>query len=256
MTRLIVWGAGELGSRVGQLWVRAGGKAIGLTQSNRRHDALKAAGIEPRLGSPAGLLHPNDALLLSLPGHATQREAVESLRSIAPPARTAFVSTTGYYGLPRGVVNEKTPRGEGDRAASIEVAEQVFFAWTGNNGVVLRFGGLYGPDRGPFAALRRKGTARFGPPNKTLALIHYDDAAAAIVAALQDSQPQPVYLAVTPPCPTRQEFYTAACDQLSLAPPAFDDPLPYPPAIFDVSLLRRDLLPMPAHPDWRDLLQT
>ncbi len=256
MNRLITWGAGELGGRVGRLWVQAGGQATGLTRSEQRHDALTAAGIEPRLGSPADLLRPDDALLFALPGHATQREAVETLSGVAPPARAVFISTTGYYGLPQGSINEQTARGQSERAASIAAAEQTFFEWAGEAGVVIRLGGLYSRERGPFAALRRRGyVARSGPSNKTLALIHYDDAATALLAALSHLQPQPLYLAVTPPCPTREEFYTAACARLDLPPPTFDAPLPHPPARFDVSLLRRDLLPSPAYPDWRAILK-
>lgn len=256
MTRLITWGTGELGGRVGKLWVQTGGQAIGLTQSDQRHEALQAAGIEPRIGSPAELLQPDDVLLFALPGHARQQEAVEALSSMAPPIRAIFISTTGYYGLPKGIITEQTPPGEGERPASITAAEQAFFDWAGANGVVIRLGGLYSRERGPFSALRRRGkVSRSGPSNKTLALIHYDDAATAIVAALSHPQPQPVYLAVTPPCPTREAFYTAACARLGLPPPTFGDPLPHPPAIFDVSLLRRDLLPKPAYPDWQAMTE-
>ena len=252
--RLIIWGAGELGSRVGYLWRQAGGPVIGFTQTNKRHAELRSAGIKPKLGSPRDLLRPGDGLLFSLPGHASQRQSVQFLAAISPPARAVFISSTGFYGLPAGVVNERTPAGEGNRPAAIEAAEQDFFNWAGDSGVIIRLGGLYGPGRGPFAALARRGTARFGPPNKTLPLIHSDDAAAAIVAAFMHPSPQPVYLAVIPPCPTRREFYTAACKQLDLSPPAFDELLPYPPVTFDVRLLQRDLLPDPGHPDWRESL--
>lgn len=252
--RLIIWGAGDLGSRVGYLWRRAGDPVIGLTQTAHRHARLRAAGIEPRLGSPKDLLRPNDALLFALPGHLTQGQAVESLATISPPARTVFISSTGFYGLPAGIVNENTPSGEGDRAAAIAVAEQVFLNWAGNGGVIIRLGGLYGPGRGPYAALARRGTARFGPPNRTLPLIHYDDAATAVGAALKHPSPEPVYLAVSPPCPTRRQFYLAACARLKLDPPTFDEPLAQAAAVFDVAQLRRDLLPAPAHPDWREAL--
>jgi len=258
MRRLIIWGAGQLGSTVARLWLQAGGPVVGLTQTTTRHAALQAMGAEPALGSPVGLLAPNDALLMSLPGHKTQREAIETLlrSNTPPPARTVLISTTGYYGTaPQGVINEESPQGQGERSASIAGTEQAFLNWAGSTGVILRLGGLYGLGRGPIYALARRGAPKILPPNKALALVHYTDVAAAVCAALQHASPETVYLCVTPPCPTREEFYRLACQKLELPEPVFADPLPHPPAGYDVSRLRRDLLPEPAYPSWRAALE-
>lgn len=257
MSQLLIWGAGELGLRVARCWLKTEGVAIGYTNTTARHAALNAAGIEPRLGSPAGQLHPDSTLLLSLPGHTTQQQAVQQLidQHIPAPARAVFLSVTGYYGSQTGFINEDTPPGDGSRPASIAQAEQLFLDWAGPTGVILRLGGLYCDGRGPFSALaRRGGASRAAPPDKTMALIHYADAATATCAALRHPTPEPVYLAVTPPCPTRQEFYRAACQKLSLPEPDYSPPLELPPTQFDVSRLRRDLLPAPAYPDWRAAL--
>jgi hypothetical protein len=61
-------------------------------------------------------------------------------------------------------------------------------------------------------------------------------------------------LAVTLPCPTRQEFYRAACQVLELDEPVFAPPSGQPPAQYDISRLRRDLLSQPVYPDWRAAL--
>ncbi len=155
----------------------------------------------------------------------------------------------------QGMVNEDTPPGDDPRSASIAATERAFNAWTAGNGVVLRLGGLYSRGRGPMSGLARRGAPRLRPPDKALALIHYDDAAAAVNAGLQHPQPENVYLAVTPPCPTRQEFYELACRLLGLPAPGFAPPLGQPPATFDVTRLRRDLLPKPAYPDWHAALE-
>jgi nucleoside-diphosphate-sugar epimerase len=104
------------------------------------------------------------------------------------------------------------------------------------------------------SALRRRGVAPEGAPNRTLALIHYDDAATATLAALRHPAPQATYVGVVPPCPTRLEFYMRACEVANLPEPGFTSPLPHPPAEYDVTRLTRDLLPEPEHPDWRDAL--
>jgi nucleoside-diphosphate-sugar epimerase len=252
--RLVVWGAGELGGRVGARWAQEGKPVLGLTQSPTRHDELRRCGIEPHIGQATHLLTPADVLLLALPGSVKQQAAVASLTDTAPPARAVLISSTGYYGTPNGSVNEATPRGNTARAMAIEAAELAFRAWIGTHGVVLRLGGLYCHGRGPLAALVRRGTAPSSPPDATLALIHYDDAATAALAALRHTTPEPTYIGVVPPCPTRHEFYLCACRLAGLPEPVFAAPLGHPPAAYDITRLQRDLLPAPAHPDWRDAL--
>jgi nucleoside-diphosphate-sugar epimerase len=258
MSKLVIWGAGELGGRVARLWRQNEGPAVGFTQSLRRHATLQKLGVEPRLGSPIEYLAHHDVLLLALPGHKTQLKAIETLieNHIPPPTRAVLSSTTGYYGPSiQGVVNEDTPRGDGIRPASIAATEQAFESWAGDSGVILRFGGLYSRNRGPVPALARRGALLLRPPDKSMALIHYDDAALATYAALQRPVPENLYLGVTPPCPTRQEFYELACRLLGLLKPNFGPPLGCAPASYDVTRLRRDLLPKPAYPDWHAALE-
>lgn len=253
--RLVVWGAGELGGRVAAAWAQQRQPVVGITQSTTRHDALRQHGIEPYVGSAADRLTPEDTLLLALPGNAKQKAAVEALIYTPVPTRAVLISSTGYYGTPQGRVNEETPRGETAHAMAVEAAELVFRAWAGERGIVLRLGGLYRRGRGPMNTLLRRGATPSGSPNRTLSLMHYADAASATLAALQHAALEPTYVGVVTPCPTRQEFYLSACQLAGLPEPDFDAPLPHAPADYDVTRMRRDLLPHPAHPDWRDALK-
>jgi nucleoside-diphosphate-sugar epimerase len=253
--RLIIWGAGELGGRVAAHWIRAGGEVVAFTRTPGRHGQLQSLGIEAHTGAPIELLRPEDRLLLALPGHENQQAAVAQLVELQPPRRVVFISSTGYYSAPSGMVDEATPPGLEERAQAIAAVESAFQDWAGDRGVILRCGGLYRPGRGPLSSLQRRGKAPLGPPDRTLALIHYDDAALATFHALRREEVEPVYLAVTPPCPTRREFYTAASAVLGLPMPAFTDPLHLAPADYDVSHLRRDLLPAPQYPDWTAALE-
>jgi len=199
---------------------------------------------------------PDDVLLIALPGNANQKAAVEALQQTPPPSRAVYISSTGYYGTPVGRVDAQTRRGDTQHAIHIEAGEQAFRTWAGPCGVVIRFGGLYRAGRGPMSALMRRGTAPEGAPNRTLALIHYTDAAKATLAALRHPAPDTTYVGVVPPCPTRQEFYRQACALAGLPEPVFTPPLPHPPAEYDVTRLVRDLLPKPDHPDWHDALES
>jgi nucleoside-diphosphate-sugar epimerase len=254
MTRLIIWGAGTLGARVGARW--ASGPVVGFTASERWHAHLRDLGVVPMIGAPLAILARDDVLLLALPGHQAQHEAVMLLRDagVPPPRRAVLIGSVGCYEPAGPQVDENTPVGTTRRARAIAAAEADFRAWAGPRGVVLRLGGLYGLERGPFHAFQRKRAIPHKPAHSTLSLIHYDDAATATLAALQRADVAPTYVCVTPPCPTRAEFYTAACARLGLPAPHFPDETGHL-TNYDVRLLRRDLLPAPEYPDWHDSLR-
>ena len=255
MTRVVVWGAGELGAPIALRAAREGRSALAFTRSTDRHAALQAGGVVAHIGDAAPHLRPDDLLLLCVPGHEALSACVRALATLgATAARAVYISSTGYYGGPAGPVDEGTPPGTDTHAQGIAAGEALFRAWAGPGGVVLRCGGLYRRGRGPMSALAKRGAPPLGPPDRTLALIHYEDATEAAWCALHHPAPQPTYLAVTPPCPTRREFYMAACVVLGLDLPSFGPALGLPPAEYNTARLRADLLPSAGHPRWQAAL--
>jgi nucleoside-diphosphate-sugar epimerase len=255
MARLVVWGAGELGAPVALRSAAAGTRTLGFTRSEDRHETLRAGGVEARTGSAALEVCDDDRLLLCVPGHEALTACVRALAQAgARPARAVYISSTGYYGLASGRVDEDTAPGLDAHAQSIAAGEALFRAWAGERGVVLRFGGLYKRGRGPLSALAKRGRPPLGPPDRTLSLIHYDDAAESTWCALHHPTPAPTYVGVVPPCPTRRDFYVAACVVLGLDLPSFDAALGLPLADYDTRRFQADLLPTPTHPRWQAAL--
>ncbi len=252
--RLIVYGCGTLGTLTAAHFGLAGGTVVAFTRTETRHAALRAAGHHAQTGSPATTLVPEDTLLIAVPGAAALREALETLAPLPAPHRAVLISSTAYYGQVFGTVDEATPPGQDERAQDTANVEHHFRAWAGENGVILRTGGLYQRGRGPLSALRQSGRAPLGPPDRTLPLIHYEDAALAAYHALVHGQPEAVYVSVVTPCPTRRDFYDAATTILELPAATYDAPLKLQPAVYDNSRLRRDLLPVPRHPRWQECL--
>ena len=251
--RLVVVGAGDVGGEVARRWVEAGGSAVGVTATTARHEALAADGVEPTTGDPRRTIRAGDAVLLSTPGGSSQAAVATGLVG-CPVVRAVMTGTTGIHGRARGTVREDAPVGGTDRARSAAAAETAFRRWA-PEGVILRLGGLYRRGRGPLQPLLRRGAPPPGPPDRPLALIHRDDAVTAILAALVHPRPAPVYLAVTPPVPSREDFYRRACTRHGLPDPTFTPGDGAGQVTFDVALLRRDLLPTPAHPDWREAVE-
>lgn len=251
--RLVVVGAGEIGGAVAARWVQEGDTAVGLTRTASRHPALRAAGVEASTEDPLRVIRPDDHVLLSIAGSNAQREMAEHLHG-TPCARLVMTSSTGFYGHPDGVVDARTPAGDTDRAMAAEAAEAMARSWAASVGarpVVLRFGGLYRTGRGPVSALLRRGSAPAGPPDRILPLVHQDDAVSATLAALRHPAPFETYIVVTPPLPTRAGFYRLACERHGLEAPEFTQ-AEGRTARFDARAMRHDLLPEPAHPDWRE----
>lgn len=96
------------------------------------------------------------------------------------------------------------------------------FAAGGDSGVVLRFGGFYGPDAFTSDMLRmaRMGWAALpGKPEAFVSPITQDDAAGAVVAALD--VPSGIYNATDDEPLTRRDFFDAIATTLRIKPPKF-----------------------------------
>ncbi|MBV72192.1 MAG: hypothetical protein CMH52_12765 [Myxococcales bacterium] len=253
MTRCVIWGAGELGGRVGRLAIGEGYDVHAYTATTSRHSDLQSAGIKTSVGDPPPF-EPTDLVLLSIAGTDSLHEAIKRVVAHAPPKRIILTSSTGYYHSRAGIIDAESEAGESPRAQKIAAMETAFQLWAKDAGVILRLGGLYRIGRGPMSAYQKKKNIPPGPPNKVLALIHYDDAAQATFAAMTRADPKPHYIVVSSVCPTRQEFYLAASVLLGLPIPSFGKPMLGPPMDYDTQHMELDLLPAPSHPRWQTAL--
>jgi nucleoside-diphosphate-sugar epimerase len=90
--------------------------------------------------------------------------------------------------------------------------------------VVLRFAGIYGPDR----LLRRRQQLASGEPfagdaGKWLNLVHVEDGADAVLLAESRGVPGETYNVADGEPVTRRDFYTLLAELLGTAPPKFDE---------------------------------
>ena len=239
---LVVFGAGELGGRVAESWVNRGGRCQAVTLTTQRHEALRMSGIETCLANVFNAPDAAQYWVFATPGSTRQLEAVQRCMKAVKPMRAVFCSSTVLFR------SQSTERKEAARRAEAE-----FQQWAGEAGTILRFGGLYRTGRGPFAALQKGRIPAPGPGNRWLPLIHYDDAATAILNALQLPSPDPWYAVVTDPIPTRRAFYAAASQRLGVDIP-FSEDIERPELALELDRTRRDLLPNARHPHWTGAL--
>jgi nucleoside-diphosphate-sugar epimerase len=242
MTCLVV-GCGYLGRRVGRVLIDRGEHVYGVTRGESGAAALAAIGIEPVL---ADVLDPNS--LARLPrtervvyavgydrtsGSSLRSVYVDGLRNFLPnlAGRLVYVSSTGVYsGNECGWVDEDSPAEPATESGRACLdAERLAAKGCDGRGldlVIVRFSGLYGPGRVFRRADLEQGRPIPGDPEGVLNLIHVDDAAAAVVAALDRGVSGRVYLASDDRPVLRREYYELAASYLGAPPPRFVPPAP------------------------------
>jgi nucleoside-diphosphate-sugar epimerase len=245
VTTLII-GCGYLGQRVGSLLGRSGELVYGSVRSLERAAVIAGLGIKPVV---ADILEPGS--LRDFPVTDRVFYCVGFDRSAAAAMRTVYVdgllnvldqlwpsvsrfvyaSSTGVYGQTNGEwVDEASPTHPHHESGRLSLeAEELVRDWAESPGrsaaaVVLRFAGLYGPNRIVRRALLERGGNIPGDPEKFLNLIHVDDAARAAVAALMTDAPEPLYVICDDRPVTRREYYSVVARIVGAPEPRFEPP--------------------------------
>lgn len=203
---IVIAGCGYLGKAVATRLRQEDHRVIGVTRTDDSAAALAAEGFEARVGDIA-----EPAFVASLPaaevvihcaasgrggGPAEYRrvfvEGVGRFQELQPAARLIFTSSSSVYSQIDGSwVTEESPA-EPDRATGrlLREAEALVLA---AGGAVMRLAGLYGPGRSVLLKNFLIGEAQIDvrtdppvtPDGRWINQIHRDDAAAALIWALQ-----------------------------------------------------------------------
>ena len=217
--RVLIAGCGYVGLALGADLVRRGHTVFGLRRSPEAAHELAAAGLLPLV---ADLAQP--AALAALPGpfdwvvqcaaagggglEDYRRVYLEGTRNLiaalagAPLQKFVYTSSTGVYGQNDGaLVAETHPTEPASATGRVLVeAERIVLAAAHQRrfpAVLLRVAGIYGPERGYYLRQFLNHEARLeGAGDRYLNMIHRDDVAGAIQAALQDARPGEIYNAV------------------------------------------------------------
>lgn len=245
--RLII-GCGYLGQRVARTWRQAGHRTWVMTRREERAAELRQDGFEAFVGDvvdwdAAEELPRFEAVLYAVgfdrSGKYDRREVyVNGLANMLSKLsgrfdRLVYVSSTSVYGqTDGGWVDEETdcePLTESGRVC-LE-AEQVVqsLAASAATTIILRLAGIYGPGR----LLRRveqvmRGEPLAGQPQAWLNLIHVDDAALAVDAAVKSADASGTYLVSDGSPVTRRDYYSTLAELLAAPLPPFDETLAAP----------------------------
>lgn len=224
---LLIVGAGMLGRFIAAEWqkLHPNAKIIGETRTETHHEELSKIGISPALANSTEEVPPQMAFCAPPSGATDYPEAVrEAFARAAPETRVVFTSSGSVHGTAE-FITEATPTGDDGRAGVLAAAERN--TTDHPNGLVVRLSGLYTLDRGAHSYWLKTGVVK-APAEGTLNLIHYADAAHAVVLAIlakRDnvySWPKRTLLAAARKYVTRKQ-----CCEVALRHPIFSEmPMP------------------------------
>lgn len=232
---VLIFGCGYLGRRAAARWLAAGKTVAALTRRNA--DALSAQGITPILGD---VLDP--ATLRSLPRAGTvlyaiglDRSAGRTMRevyveglshvleSLPQPDRFLHVSSTSVYGQTDGDwVNEDAPTEPVEDSGKVVLEAERTLRAKLPEAIVLRFAGIYGPDRLLRKQALLKGEPLVGDCEKWLNLIHVADGVDAILAAEAKGSLGATFNIADGEPMSRRDFYTHWARMLDAPPAQFE----------------------------------
>lgn len=231
----LIVGCGYLGRRVAARWLAAGRRVAALTRRNA--ETLAALGIEPiqgdvldpgslkQLPRARTLLH---AVALDRTTGKTMREVhVHGLGNIldyAPrPQRFIHVASTGVYGqVDGGWVDEAAAAEPVEESGKIVREAEELLRSKRPDAIILRFAGIYGPDRFLRKQAIRNGERLGGDAERWLNLVHVDDGADAVIAAETRGVPGETYNIADDAPATRRDFYTRLAELLEAPPARFE----------------------------------
>ncbi len=240
MVRL-VFGCGYLGQRVATRWLAEGTPVYAVTRSERRAQLLRQIGLQPIV---ADVTRPET--LLDLPAVNTvlfavgfdrnsddtiQQVYVEGLHAVlsalgSPVDRFIYISSTGVHGQRDGSwVDENSacePVRDGGKA-HLQAEQLLAEHRIGDQGIVLRLAGIYGPERVP----RRGDLERGGPlpvADGFLNLIHVDDAVEVVLAAEKQAVTPNTFVVADGHPVKRRDYYLELARLLNLGNPEFCGP--------------------------------
>ena len=228
-----ILGCGWLGKALGKSLVNSGFQVMGSTTKSDKIGALESVGIIPFVfnvgelteSTEAHKFFNTDVLIISLPQRARIDNGVayvDQINSVIAVARQhkvkrmLLISTTSVYPNLNRVVTEE----DADPQNPIVKAELMILQ-SGIASTVLRFAGLFGPDRHPGRFLAGKNNV--AGANAPVNMIHLNDCVGIIIRLINSDVWNKVLNACADEHPTKKDFYTQAAISIGVEPPSFSE---------------------------------
>ncbi len=243
MSRISILGCGWLGLPLGEQLISHGFHVNGSTTTSNKLKIIERTGIKPYFID----LSPDfkgdisffncDILIINIPPrnsetddqyHEKQLLSIRNQVISKKVSKVIFISSTAVYPNTNGVVCESDADESNLSRGGVPLLkmEKLFANEDAFETTVIRFGGLYGPDRHPGRFLAGKEGLK-GADNP-INMIHRDDCIAIIEQVIENNLWNDTVNAVAPSIQTRKEFYVNAAEELGMEAPSFgEEPQPF-----------------------------
>ncbi|MEE1946212.1 SDR family NAD(P)-dependent oxidoreductase [Pedobacter sp. KR3-3] len=231
-----ILGCGWYGLALSKALLAEGYRVKGSTTSENKLKLLEEAGIASYLINFDGPTLPDhqdfftsDVLFISIPpkrnlpqpeDYLRKMEAIKLAAEKSQVQQVVFISSTGVFEDGNFIVDETVnPQPDSPAGKALLGAEELFKNSLAFTTTIIRFGGLFGPNRNlakHFAG--RKAIANGLAP---INLIHLDDCIQISLELIKQKAFGHIYHGVSPFHPSRAEFYTQACLVNGLESPEF-----------------------------------
>lgn len=248
--RVLIVGCGYVGQAVGELLSKAGHQVFGLRRTSSARPDSEHPHIVPLTGD---ITRAEDLSNLPLPFDwvintvSSMRGGKEEYRAVylegtrnliawlagTPLQKYVYTSSTSVYGQTDGsIVDEQSPTEPASETGRILLEAESLLLDAARNekfpAVILRVSGIYGPGRGHLFQQYLRGEASIsGDPQRYINMLHRDDLAGIILAALERGQPGQIYNATDDEPVSQLQFFTWLSETLKKPmPPITAEPAP------------------------------
>ena len=244
MTRVLCIGCGYLGGRVAALAARRGDDVFVTTRRPEAAESFRTRGWSPIVCDVLAPESLNRLPAVDVVVYAVARDRrseasmtdvyvnglANVLDRLPTPGRFVYVSSSSVYGQHDGEwIDETSPTEPEEPAGQVVLEAESLLRARLPSAIVLRFSGIYGPGR----LLRRTsieaGEPIVGDAEKWLNLIHVDDGASAVMAAIDRGEPGSIVNVCDDEPVRRRDYYTTMAALLKVPEPRFVSPPPDAP---------------------------
>ncbi len=250
MKTVSIIGCGWFGMPLAQAFLEKGLSVKGTTTTPDKIPDMQQLGIGAHLYELGNPLPPEvvsgaDLALVNIPpgtraDHFGYLKNISDLRDDiirAGVKKAIYIGTTSVYDDLQGHVRNDAPPDPQNASDNLLLAcERMWHDRTEFDWLVIRFGGLIGKQRHPANLLSRR--QNLPNPTAPVNLIGLEDCIGATFFAIDNNLWNRAINAVAPTHPTREAFYTKACQELKIPVPHFGPPVSKTYKIIEADTLR------------------
>jgi nucleoside-diphosphate-sugar epimerase len=236
MIKISILGCGWLGLPLAEALAKDGYQVKGSTTHVSKISLIRALGIQPFIVNldpefkGEGHFLDSELAIINLPPkelpneknfHETQLKSVLSKIKKSSVDKVIFISSTAVYPSNDTLVSEEDATYESLSRSGISLLamEDIFRNEPELKSTIVRFGGLYGPNRHPGRFLMGKSDLPGG--KNPVNMIHLEDCIGVIKHIINKNIWGQTFNACSPNHPTRAAFYTEAAASFGVDPPTF-----------------------------------